>query len=138
MSEDEEITPAKKIKVCHSVASIDAPIKQQLACIASSVPGASSIFASPSPFTAEMQGLAMQHNMDPLQFLHLLLQTSYQKGELALLLPEIDQKAKQNFGHGIEHIIKNAKYPPYEPTNAMPLTEAVSILAEWLVANGCW
>lgn len=135
-------TKKKKIKPSNTGAKIDS-ISQQLNHIGhSSTSGSPSVFASSSSvssFTSssvssispEMQSLALQNKMDSLQFLRLLLLASHQNGGLGSLLPELDRKAKQKFKYGIEHIITNA-------TNTLPLDKAVSILAQWLIANGCW
>ena len=135
-------TKKKKIKPSNTGATIDCFSKQLNHIGPSSTSGSPSVYSSSSSVSSstsssvpsispEMQSLALQNDMDSLQFLRLLLLASHQNGGLGSLLPELDQKAKQKFKYGIEHIITNA-------TNAMTQDKAVSILAKWLIANGCW
>ena len=88
------------------------------------------------PISKRMQALASKTDMNPLQLLEWLLNSFHRQDNLASLLPAIDQKAHHSFGHGIGHIIKNARHLPSKST--MASKEALSILADWLVANGCW
>ena len=79
---------------------------------------------------------SLQHRS--LDLLHHILRCANLKEELYIALPVINRKCiaeKETGNHSIDYLVRNAK-----DTNGKSMKSAValSILANWLVGEGCW